>query len=93
METLNQLMYWRGIASDYFNYKGERVEVSLENRKSLVRAMGIDPDDAALVGEAAYALDVAPWTSWLQSFQVVELHKECCFYISVNPSELEQEFD
>lgn len=93
METLNQLMYWRGIASDYFNYKGEKVEVSLENRKSLVRAMGIDPDDTELVGKVAYALDVAPWTSWLQSFQVVELHKECCFYVSVNPTELEQEFD
>ncbi len=92
METLNQLMYWRGIASDYFNYKGERVEVSLDNRKSLVRAMGIDPEDLAAVASAAYALDVAPWTQWIQSFQVIEQHKECCVCVSVAPSELDQEF-
>lgn len=92
METLNQLMYWRGIASDYFNYKGERVDVSIDNRKSLVKAMGIDPEDKDAVASAAYALDVAPWTSWLQTFQVVEQHKECCFYISVDPTELDQEF-
>ncbi|WP_053979642.1 4-alpha-glucanotransferase [Marinagarivorans algicola] len=92
METLNQLMYWRGIASDYFNYKGERVEISLNNRKALVRAMGIDPDDLAAVASAAYTLDVEPWTRWIQTFQVVEQHKECCFFVSVAPSELNQEF-
>jgi 4-alpha-glucanotransferase len=92
METLDQLLYWRGIASDYFNYRGEKIQVSLENRKALLRAMGIDPDDKAAVANAAYALDVAPWTEWVQPFQVIEKHNQCCFFVNVSPAELEQEF-
>lgn len=90
METLDQLMYWRGIASDYFNYKGELVQVSLENRKALLRAMSVDPDDEKAVAEAAYKLDVAPWTEWVQPFQVVEKHKECCFFVNFAPEDLNQ---
>lgn len=92
METLDQLMYWRGIASDYFNYKGERIDVSLGNRKALLRAMGVDPDNIELVAKEAFALDVAPWTSWLQSFQVIEQHKECCFFVCMRPDELVREY-
>ena len=90
METLDQLLYWRGIASDYFNYKGEKVQVSLENRKALLRAMSVDPDDAEKVSEAAYQLDVAPWKEWVQAFQIVEKHKECCFFINAAPEDLNQ---
>ncbi|HEY7774502.1 MAG TPA: 4-alpha-glucanotransferase [Marinagarivorans sp.] len=90
METLDQLMYWRGIASDYFNYKGELVQVSLENRKALLRAMSVDPDNKKAVAEAAYKLDVAPWTEWVQPFQVVEKHKECCFFVNVAPEDLDK---
>lgn len=93
METLDQLLYWRGIASDYFNYKGEQVTVPLENRKALLRAMGVDPDDTEAVAKEAFELDVAPWLTWVPSFQVIERHKECCFFVSVAPDELDQAFE
>ena len=90
METLNQLMYWRGIASDYFNYKGEKVSVPLDNRKGLIRAMGVNPDDQDAVATQVYALDILPWTIWTPSFQVVEQHKQCFFYCNFSPSDLDQ---
>ncbi len=92
METLNQLMYWRGIASDYFNYKGERVNVSLDNRKALISAMGVNPDDQKAVIAEVYALDVLPWTLWVPTFQVVEQHKQSFFYCNVSPEELNSSF-
>ena len=93
METLDQLLYWRGIASDYFNYKGEQVTVPLENRKALLRAMGVDPEDTEAVAKEAFELDVAPWLTWVQSFQVIERHKECCFFVNVAPDELDLPFE
>lgn len=92
METLDQLMYWRGIASDYFDYKGEKVEVSLDNRKLLLRAMGLNPDDEAEIKQSTYALDVGPWTHWLQGMQVIQQYKECCFFLNLHPEELDHEF-
>ncbi|MDZ7923947.1 MAG: 4-alpha-glucanotransferase [Marinagarivorans sp.] len=90
METLNQLMYWRGIASDYFNYKGEKVGVPLGNRKGLIRAMGVNPDDQDAVATQVYTLDVLPWTLWVPSFQVVEQHKQSFFSCNFSPADLDR---
>ncbi len=92
MDSLDHLLYWRGIASDYFNYKGDKVQVPLDNRRELLRAMGINTDDESCVNAATYALDVAPWQAWLLPFQVIERHKECCFFVNLAPDELEKCF-
>lgn len=65
MSDLDRLFYWHGIAPDFINYKGEHIQVSLENRKNLLSTMGVDVTSDALVSRAAYDLDVAPWESWV----------------------------
>ncbi|MFT5083548.1 MAG: 4-alpha-glucanotransferase [Lentisphaeria bacterium] len=67
MSDLDRLFYWRGITADYNNYRGEPVQVPLENRVKLLVAMGVDVSTPEAIAAEAYSLDVEPWKHWLPS--------------------------
>lgn len=92
MENLENLLYWRGIAKKFYNYRGELLEVSLENRRRLLDAMGVNSDSAEQVRAQAFELDVAPWQRWLAPMLMSEEGESPCFQINVSPEELEVEF-
>ncbi len=88
METLDQLMYWRGIAPNYFNYKGEHVDVSLSNRTLLLEAMGFDLNDHGAINRSVHSLEVEPWTQWVGALQVTPEGDQSYFEVNIHPSEL-----
>ncbi len=88
MDNLEKLLYWRGIAPDYVNFRGEKTTVPLENRLRLLNAMGVNTDSAEGIAEQAYALDVEPWRNWLAPIVMVADAELGCFEINVAPSEL-----
>ncbi len=93
MENLKKLMYWRGIGESYYNYRGELIEVSWENRLGLLSAMGVDVKDAEKVRSQAYELDIAPWKNWLMPLIVSPIDGESTkIPVNINPEELEQTF-
>lgn len=92
MDNLNKLLYWRGIATEYFNYRGERVEVSLENRLRLLNAMGVDTSSSGVIDEQAYQFDIAPWQNWLADFELTEVGDESSFAVNMIPEDLPRNF-
>src|SRR5690554_3023019 len=92
MENLDKLLYWRGIADSYFNYRGERVEVSPENRVRLVKAMGVDIDCPRVIDEHSFELDVAPWMNWLAPLLMTEAGPQTHFHVNLSPTELDRRF-
>jgi 4-alpha-glucanotransferase len=88
MDNLDKLFYWRGIASEYYNYRGERVVVSLENRRRLLQAMGVNIDSPEVIADQAYALDIEPWRNWFPPFLMSDAGPEAHFDINLSPSEL-----
>ncbi len=92
MENLDKLLYWRGIADSYFNYRGERVEVSPENRVRLVKAMGVDIDCPKVIDEHSFELDVAPWMNWLPPLLMTEAGTQTHFHVNLSPTELDRPF-
>ncbi len=92
MENLEQLLYWRGVASDYFSFNGERIEVPLDNRLRLLKAMGVNTESTEAIAQQAYELDVAPWQEWLAPFLMCEEGDSLGFDINVLPEELNQSF-
>jgi len=93
MDNLDNLLYWRGITSDYFNYRGEKVEVSLDNRLRLLRAMGVDTSDTDQLQREAFELDVAPWQEWLPPFVVSVAGGSLSFRMNLAPEELTDVFE
>ena len=92
MNDLNRLFYWHGIAEDYFNYKGELVKVSIENRRNLLRTMGVDVDSEMAVTKAAFEVDVAPWLHWLSPLITHPVSEEAYFHLQLNPRDFEKKF-
>lgn len=92
MENLDKLLYWRGIAESYLNYRGERVEVSPENRVRLVKAMGVDIDCPKVIDEHSFELDVAPWMNWLPPLFMTEAGPQAHFHVNLKPEELDHRF-
>jgi len=90
MSDLDRLFYWRGIADQYQNYRGEQVFVPLENRMTLLETMGIDTSSEAIVSEAAYELDVAPWRQYMPPLQTFRVDKACAgqFFVNLHPARL-----
>ena len=70
MSELEKLMYWRGIASDYINYEGHKVDIPFENRKLMLKTMGVDLSASEAITQEVYDRDIAPWLSWLPSFHL-----------------------
>lgn len=94
MSDLDRLFYWRGIAADYLNYRGEHVDVPLENRLTLLETMGLDISNAEAVAEAAYELDVGPWRHFippLQTYVVQSDENQAGFYVNLHPDRLGME--
>ena len=52
MSSLDKLFYWHGIADTYYNYRGECVRVSDDNRVRLLRAMGVEGESEQAIAEA-----------------------------------------
>lgn len=93
MDNLDKLLYWRGIANEYFNYRGEKVVVSLDNRMRLLSAMGVNIDSPEVIEQQAYELDIEPWKNWLASFLMAETPDNACFEINLSPEFLDCEFE
>ncbi len=93
MSDLERLFYWRGIASDYFNYRGEHVSVPEDNRLRLLEAMGISPSDPDVVQKDAFQLDVAPWLRWFPKLVVAEAGEQVSFDINLAPEDLSDTLD
>ena len=88
MDNLDKLFYWRGIANEYYNYRGERVLVSLENRRRLLQAMGVNIDSEQVIAEQAYALDIEPWQNWFPPFLMSDAGSQAHFDINLPPTQL-----
>lgn len=92
MSDLDRLFYWRGIAGQYQNYRGEEVQVPIENRLTLLETMGIDVSSDEAVAAAAYELDVEPWRHFMPPLQTWRLQDRAgAFYVNLHPARLEQE--
>ncbi|WP_339067481.1 4-alpha-glucanotransferase [Teredinibacter turnerae] len=94
MSDLDRLFYWRGIASDYFNYRGEHVTVPVDNRLNLLATMGQDISNSQAIAEAAYELDVGPWRHFVPPLQTCVLHdpgQSAEFYVNLHPARLAKE--
>lgn len=92
MDNLDKLFYWRGIANEYYNYRGERVLVSLENRRRLLQAMGVNTDSPEVIAAQAYALDIAPWQNWFPSFLMSDVGVGTHFDINLPPDQIAAKF-
>ncbi len=92
MDNLDKLFYWRGIANEYHNYRGERVFVSLENRQRLLQAMGVNTESPEVIAEQAYALDIEPWCNWFPPLLMTDAGPQCHFEINLPPNQLEHPF-
>ncbi len=93
MDNFEKLFYWHGIASNYYNYKGDNVEVPFDNKMRILSAMGVDTSDPAATAEHAFLLDVAPWQRWLPSFNLVYLAERQSFFVNVPPLQLDVPFE
>jgi len=91
MSDLDHLLYWRGIAGEYLNYRGEMVQVPIKNRLELLQTMGIDVTDAVAVASEAYELDVGPWKHFFPPLQTYGLEQKGAFYINLHPDRLSKE--
>ncbi|MBX2857093.1 MAG: 4-alpha-glucanotransferase [Cellvibrionaceae bacterium] len=92
MSDLDRLFYWRGIAAEFCNYRGETVHLPLENRLALLTAMGVDVDSPDKVSQAAFSLDVAPWLNWFPEFVLSKEGEGGGFYINLHPDDLDKTF-
>ena len=90
MSDLDRLMYWRGIAEEYQNYRGESVRVPIENRLTLLEAMHVDVSSPEAVALAANELDVEPWRHFFPPMQTCRISagESAHFYINLHPARL-----
>lgn len=71
MSDLDRLFYWRGIAPEFHNFRGELTSVPVENRIKILEAMGVDCSSSETIAAEAYDLDIKPWLKWLPELEVV----------------------
>ena len=91
MSDLDRLFYWRGVAPDFYNFRGQLTEVPLDNRLQILSAMGVDCSSPEKIHQAAYELDVKPWQSWLKPLLLARGRAQ--IEINFHPSQLQQSFD
>lgn len=89
MSDLDRLFYWRGIAADYYNYRGEHVTVPVENRMHLLEAMGVDVSTAEAIAKEAYRLDVEPWQHWLPPLSLCH-EATPSFEVNLKPEDIDK---
>lgn len=93
MSDLDQLMYWRGVSAEYTNYRGERVEVPLENRVNLLKAMGVNVSSDEAIKSEAYRLDVEPWKHWFPKLSITPAGDDCAFEINLAPEDEQRDLN
>lgn len=92
MNNQEQLLYLRGVASEYLNYHGDRVVVPHWLRLKLLEEMGHDVSDERALERAIHQLDALPWKSWLSPFIVLSLGVAEHIDIRVHPDEQSEPF-
>lgn len=92
MDNLDKLLYWRGIANEYVNYRGEHVSVSLDNRLRLLQAMEVEPGSDEALAVQVHDLDVKPWQQLLAPFLMSEEGANTHFDINITPELLDKSF-
>ena len=90
MNNQEQLLYHRGVSSEYFNYSGERVVVPYETRLNFLRAMHYDLDSASQLKEAIVELDGEPWKYWAPKLAIADQGK---IELRFHARELDNPFD
>lgn len=73
MNDFERLFDLRGIAPNFWNYKGEHVAVPTENRLLIAQAMGIDTSNEESVSEHILMLERWPWEDYLPALTVTQL--------------------
>ena len=89
MKELEPLFYWRGIASDYYNFRGELVQIPYENKLGLLSAMGVDLSSDDAISKEIFDLDVAPWMSLLPKLQLSSINC-CAFEVNLSPNQFSE---
>ena len=56
MSDLDRVLYWQGIGESFFNFRGEHAHIPIENRKQLLKAMGVDVSTDESIAQAAFEL-------------------------------------
>lgn len=92
MSDLDRLFYWRGIAADYKNFRGEHVQVPIEYRVNLLRSMGVDVSSPEKIAEEAFALDVEPWQHCFPRLVVSPSGPNAQFEINISPERFGERF-
>ncbi len=92
MSDLDRLFYWRGIAPDFYSFRGELTPVPIENRLKILQAMGVDTSSPESIAREAFDLDIKPWLSWLPPLEVVKA-SEPTVNINFHPDELSLQFN
>ena len=72
MGDFDRLCEWHGIAPDFLNYGGEHIQVSEENRRLLLAALGYNAGEEAQTD--VEALFVGPWQRWLPPLSISRDH-------------------
>ena len=92
MNSIEKLLYLRGVAAEYFSYAGDRIHVAHETRLRILGAMGYDLGDDRAVQQAIYQIDALPWRSWLPEFSISVLDEKQFFDVRVHPDQQYSDF-
>lgn len=88
MSDLDRLFYWRGIASDFYNFRGQLTQVPIENRVKILAAMGVDTSSSETIAQAAFDLDVKPWLNWLMPLVLAMESEAYSVDINLHPQDM-----
>jgi 4-alpha-glucanotransferase len=89
MSDLDRLFYWRGIASDFYNFRGQLTQVPIANRVKILEAMGVDTSTPQTIAQAAFDLDVKPWLNWLMPLVLAIESEAYSIDINFHPQDLQ----
>lgn len=92
MNSIEKLLYLRGVAAEYFSYAGDRIHIAHETRLRILGAMGYDLDDGQRIQQAIYEIDALPWRSWLPELSISVLEEKQFFDFRVHQDEQRSEF-
>ena len=92
MNSLEKLLYLKGIAAEYHTYSGDLIAIPWEDRLQLLCEMGDDPTDQSAIEAAIYKLDAKPWLAWLQSQHIISRGATEFVDIRINPAHYDERF-
>lgn len=92
MSDLDRLLHECGISADYSNYQGEYVQIPLENRICLLKAMGVNTSDEACIQEELRHFDTELWEHWLTKIIVETVSDNVFVEINFKPEDKNKTF-